>query len=58
MAGEFVMIDWKNAGLNVISAVKRGMFKIHHDLIIKSVGRVSLTDSRALDRSLRSWLAL
>ena len=58
MAGEFVIIDWKNAGLNVISAVKRGLFTIHQDLIIKTVGRVSLADSQALDRSLRAWLAL
>ena len=52
------MIDWKNAGLNVVSAVKRGVFTIHHDLIIKTVGRVTVKDSQALDRSLREWLAL
>ncbi|HEY5884843.1 MAG TPA: type II toxin-antitoxin system PemK/MazF family toxin [Pyrinomonadaceae bacterium] len=57
-AGEFVMIDWKKAGLNVISAVKRGLFTIHHDLIIKTVGRVTVKDSEVLDRSLREWLAL
>jgi len=57
-AGEFVMIDWKNAGLNVTSAVKRGLFTIHHDLIIKTVGRVTVNDSQTLDRSLREWLAL
>lgn len=57
-AGEFVLIDWKNAGLNVVSAVKRGLFTIHHDLIIKTVGRVTVNDSETLNRSLREWLAL
>lgn len=29
LPGEFVMNDWKGAGLNVTSAVKRGFFTIH-----------------------------
>ena len=41
-SGEFVMKDWKEAGLNAISAVKRGVFTIHQDLIIKTVGRIPL----------------
>jgi mRNA interferase MazF len=41
LAGEFVMKDWKRAGLNVTSAVKRGLFTIHQNLILKAVGRVS-----------------
>jgi mRNA interferase MazF len=27
--GEFIMSDWKGAGLNVMSAVKRGLFTIY-----------------------------
>ncbi len=57
-AGEFVMLDWKDAGLNVVSAVKRGLFTIHQDLIIKSVGNASTEDAGSLDRSLREWLGL
>lgn len=33
LAGEFVMEDWKEAGLNVVSTVKRGLFTIHQNLI-------------------------
>ncbi len=56
--GEFILREWKAAGLNVASAIKRGLFTIHHDLIIKSVGRVSSHDAGELDHSLRGWLGL
>jgi mRNA interferase MazF len=57
-AGEFAMKDWKGAGLNVMSAVKRGLFTIHQNLIIKTVGRISAEDASELERSLRGWLGL
>lgn len=58
LAGEFVMNDWKGAGLNIISAVKRGLFTIHQKLIIKTVGTLSVQDAGELERSLRGWLGL
>ncbi len=58
LAGEFVMNDWKGAGLNVKSAVKRGLFTVHQNLIIKTVGHLSTQDAGDLDRSLRAWLDL
>ena len=58
LAGEFVMKDWKGAGLNVSSAVKRGLFTIHQNLILKTIGSVSSEDSSELQRSLRMWLGL
>lgn len=58
LSGEFVLADWRSAGLNVETAVKRGIFTIHQKLIIKSVGTLSSTDADALDRSLREWLGL
>jgi len=58
LAGEFVMNDWKGAGLNVMSAVKRGLFTIHQDLIIKTIGSISTQDAAELARSLRKWLGL
>ncbi len=58
LAGEFVMNDWKGAGLNVVSAVKRGLFTIHQNLIIKTVGSISVQDAGELERSLRAWLGL
>ena len=57
-AGEFVMSDWKAAGLNVASAVKRGLFTIHHSVIIKMLGSISSQDAKELELSLRAWLGL
>lgn len=58
LAGEFVMEDWKEAGLNVVSTVKRGLFTIHQNLILKAVGNVSTKDAELLASSLRIWLGL
>ena len=57
-SGEFVMDDWQAAGLNVASAIKRGIFTIHQDLLIKRVGTVSVKDLEKLEQSLLSWLGL
>lgn len=58
LAGEFVLAEWMDAGLNVETAVKRGIFTIHQKLIIKSVGKLSATDAERLNGSLRDWLDL
>ena len=57
-AGEFIMQDWRAAGLNVPTSVKRGIFTIHENLIIKRVGAISSSDAGELDESLRAWLQL
>jgi mRNA interferase MazF len=46
--GEFVLSEWKNAGLNVASAVKRGLYTLHQQLIVKSVGTISKSDTHKL----------
>jgi mRNA interferase MazF len=56
--GEFVLADWKAAGLNVASAAKRGLYTVHQSLVIKSVGRLSAADAGSLDKSLRAWLGI
>jgi mRNA interferase MazF len=38
LAGEFVLADWQAAGLNVPSAVKRGLYTVDQRLIMKSIG--------------------
>ena len=53
LAGEFVLADWKAAGLNVPSAAKRGLYTVHQSLIMKSIGKVSVTDASSLENSLR-----
>jgi mRNA interferase MazF len=58
LAGEFVLADWKGAGLNVETAVKRGIFTIHQKLVLKSVGRLLTVDAEKLESSLREWLDL
>jgi mRNA interferase MazF len=37
LAGEFVLAEWKMAGLNVETAAKRGIFTIHQKLVLKSI---------------------
>jgi len=58
LEGEFALSDRGAAGLNVQSAVKRGLYTIHESLIIKTVGSLSQSDVEHLERSLRGWLGL
>ena len=58
LVGEFALTDWTAAGLNVPTAVKRGLYTIHQDLVVKMVGRLSQRDADRLQRSLREWLGL
>jgi mRNA interferase MazF len=58
LAGEFLLADWTAAGLNVPTAVKRGLYTIHQSLIAKTIGRLTHPDAEQLERSLREWLGL
>lgn len=58
LSGEFVMSAWKTAGLNVETAVKRGIFTIHQKLVLKSLGKLDDQDAESLDNALRAWLEL
>ena len=58
LEGEFVLNEWKSAGLNVASAIKRGLYTLHQELIVKSVGTISKSDTARVDASLRTWLGL
>jgi len=58
LAGEFVLKDWSQAGLNVETAVKRGVYTVHQNLIVKRVGQLSASDLKDLDDALRLWLEL
>ena len=55
---EFILKNWADAGLNVSTTVKRGIFTIHHELVIKIVGQLSTQDALGLEKALRSWLGL
>ncbi len=56
LAGEFVLADWTAAGLNVPTAVKRGLYTVHQALMPKTVGRLTQRDAERVERSLRDWL--
>ena len=58
LSGEFTLEDWAKAGLNVPTAVKRGIYTIHPSLIVRFLGRLSTQDAQSLQRSLRGWLGL
>jgi mRNA interferase MazF len=58
LAGEFVLAEWKSAGLNVETAAKRGIFTVHQNLVLKSIGTLSPADAEKLEGSLREWLGL
>ena len=58
LAGEFLLADWKAEGLNVATAVKRGLYTVHQNLVVKTVGRLSSRDVHQLQLSLREWLGL
>jgi mRNA interferase MazF len=58
LSGEFILAEWKAAGLNVETAVKRGIFTIKETLVRKRVGKLEDVDAEQLKKSLRAWLGL
>lgn len=44
LPGEFLLADWQLAGLNVTSAIKRGLYTIQEQLCLKTVGHLTLND--------------
>ncbi len=53
LAGEFVLAEWAATGLNVPTAVKRGLYTIHQTLVVKKVGRLRDCDAEQVEKSLR-----
>jgi len=58
LPGEFVLSEWAASGLNVVTAVKRGVYTIHESLVIKVIGHLAKDDASRLEQSLRGWLGL
>ena len=56
--GEFALSEWLAAGLNVATAVKRGVYTVHESLAIKVIGKLADVDAEQLEQALRSWLEL
>lgn len=58
LAGEFILADWQKAGLNVETAVKRGIYTVKETLVSKRIGKLEDVDAKQLEQSLREWLGL
>lgn len=58
LAGEFGLAEWRTSGLNVPTAVKRGLYTVHESLVQTMLGKLTSTDSARLQVSLRLWLDL
>ncbi len=52
LPGEFVLSEWAVAGLNVVTAVKRGVYTVHESLVIKAIGQLVKVDTDQLEQSL------
>jgi mRNA interferase MazF len=55
---EFILQDWKNEGLNIQTAVKRGIYTINSNLILKEIGYLTQRDFEKMKLSILRWLNL
>jgi len=55
---EFVLSEWEFAGLNVPTAVKRGITLIDVSVVMKTVGTIGAADQTKLSFSLKRWLEI
>lgn len=53
-----MLSSWAAAGLNVATALKRGIYTIHESLVIKVIGQLAEVDAAQLEQSLQGWLGL
>jgi len=58
LSDEFVLEYWKESGLNIPTAVKRGIYTISKKIIIKSIGKLKKKDANNLLISVKKWLGL
>lgn len=58
LEGEFVLSEWSAAGLNIATAVKRGIYTVNSSLVIKIVGKLADVDSDRIEQFLLFWLGI
>jgi mRNA interferase MazF len=56
LEGEFVLAKWSESGLNVSTAVKRGLYTLHESLVVRTMGKLADSDAEQLEQSIRGWL--
>lgn len=57
-AGEFVLLNYRDYGLNVLTAIKRGCLLIDPSLVRKRIGTLDSTTFRKVYESINKWLEL
>jgi mRNA interferase MazF len=45
LVGEFILNDWEAAGLNVATAIKRGIYTVDRSLVVRTIGKLSDRDA-------------
>jgi mRNA interferase MazF len=55
---DFMLQEWRAAGLNVPSGVKAQLATVEDRLAVKVVGRLTPNDTNSLDEHLRNWMQL
>ena len=55
---DFVLSDWRSAGLNVVCGIKAQIATVEEKLAVKTIGTLTARDQNALDERLRHWLRL
>ncbi len=45
LAGEFILADWSMAGLNIETSVKRGLYTVQQNLVVKVIGLITPADA-------------
>lgn len=55
---EFILSEWLAAGLNVQTAVKRGLYTVEKSLVVSIIGKLADVDVEQLEQSLRNWLGI
>ncbi|HMP82134.1 MAG TPA: MazF family transcriptional regulator [Verrucomicrobiota bacterium] len=55
---DFLIQEWRAAGLNVPSGVKAQIATVEENLVVKRVGVLAVKDRLSLDERLRTWLLL
>jgi mRNA interferase MazF len=53
LESEFVLSEWSAAGLNVATAIKRGLYTVQESLVIRAISKVGDADTRQLGQSLQ-----
>jgi len=58
LAEEFILSDWSEAGLNVETAVKRGLYTVQQNLVVKLIGKLTDSDAIQLEQAFKAWLGI